>query len=274
MAEALAPTPMTPTVAPVVWRRDENDDTVTLGVERVGAAPAPGQFHMLWAFGVGEVPISVSRVDGDVVQHTIRTVGPVSQALASCAAGDVVGVRGPFGRGWDLDAARGGDVIVAAGGLGIAPLRPAIDALIAERDAFGRVCVLIGARSPAQLLYPDELAVWRARFDLDVALTVDTADRSWRGDVGVVTKLVPRAPFDPARTTALVCGPEVMMRFMAQSLVDRGVDPDRIQVSLERNMKCGIAQCGHCQLGPLFVCADGPVVRWSVAAPLARIRER
>jgi len=269
--------PMVPVPYRVAARRDDLADTVTLWIEPIDEAittPTIGQFNMLWAFGVGEAPISMAGSEGNVLMHTIRSVGAVTAALCALSVGDELGVRGGFGRGWDLDSARGHDVLIVAGGLGLAPVRPIITELLAARDHFGRAALLIGAQRPEVLLYLDELESWRGRFDIEVEVTVDTASPSWRGNVGVVTRLIDRAPFEPDETTAFVCGPEVMMRFGAMALVDQGVARDRIQLSLERNMHCAIGHCGHCQLGPMFVCKDGPVVTWPEAEPLLRIRER
>ncbi len=271
--------PMVPLRYRVVDRREELTDTVTLAIEPVDGAPArfePGQFAMLWAFGVGEVPISMSGdpTSGGPILHTIRAVGGVTRALCGMEPGQQLGWRGPFGRGWGLDDAVGHDVVLVAGGIGLAPIRPALHQVLAQRERYGRAVLLVGARSPGELLFKDELAGWRSRFDVEVEVTVDAAPRDWRGDVGVVTMLIGREPFDPADVRAFVCGPEVMMRFAASSLVSHGVDPANIEVSLERNMKCAIAQCGHCQLGPVFVCREGPVFTWQEAAPLLKVKER
>ena len=268
---------MTPTVYRVIDRCEELADTVSLVLEPVERAvpdPVPGQFNMLWAFGIGEAPISVARIDGNAITHTIRQVGAVTTALCAAAVDGQVGLRGPYGNGWDMGAARERDVLVIAGGLGVAPVRPLVDSILANRADYGSVTLLFGARSPDLLLYADEIAGWRGRFDLDVEVTVDTADPSWRGDVGVVTRLVDRARFDPARTTAYICGPEVMMRFAALSCIERGIEPDRVWLSLERNMHCAIGHCGHCQLGPMFVCKDGPVTSWAAVEPLLAVRAR
>jgi NAD(P)H-flavin reductase len=275
-AELPAPEPMTPSPYRVRQRRRELPDTVTLALEPLdGPTPAcaPGQFNMLYAFGVGEVPISIS---GDPrspspLLHTVRAVGAVTRALCQARRGDLVGVRGPFGTGWELERAAGGDVMIVAGGIGLAPLRPVIYQLLAERDRYGAVSLLVGARSPATLLYQRELRAWRSRFDLQVEVTVDHAERGWRGNVGVVTELLGALPLDPA-TTALVCGPEVMMRLTAAALTDRGVPPAAIRVSLERNMKCAVGHCGHCQLGPVLVCRDGAVFDYQRVAPLLATR--
>ncbi len=235
----------------------------------------PGQFAMLYVFGSGEVPISVSAIperDGALV-HTVRAVGAVTRTLCAARAGDVVGVRGPFGIGWPLDQAEGRDVLVVAGGLGMAPLRPVVHALLAHRERYGHVTLLYGGRSPADLLYADELAAWRRDGAFEVELIVDAPDERWRGHVGVVTRLIRRASFDPARTLAMTCGPEVMMRFAVAALLEQGVAGADIWLSLERSMKCATGHCGHCQLGPLFVCKDGPVVRHDRVDRLLRVAE-
>jgi NAD(P)H-flavin reductase len=269
--------PLLPAPATVLRARRDTPDVYTLELEPPAGEFhfAPGQFNMLYAFGAGEVPISIS---GDPARpehlvHTIRAVGAVSGALARLRRGDALGVRGPFGSAWPLEAARGDDVIVIAGGLGLAPLRPAIYRLLAERGRYGRVVLLYGARTPADILYARELERWRARFDLEVQVSVDRAEGDWRGNVGVVTSLLERVKFDPLDASAFVCGPEVMMRFAAVELERRGVAHERIHVSLERNMKCAVALCGRCQFGPHFVCRDGPVFRYDRVRDLMSKRE-
>lgn len=269
--------PMVPVMYEVASTRQDLDDTVTLElapVDQAITAPTMGQFNMLWAFGIGEAPISLAGTQDGNLLHTIRAVGSVTNALCAMKPGDQVGVRGPYGTGWDLHGAAGKDILVIAGGLGLAPVRPILTELFANREEFGRAGLLMGARSPDQLLYRDELEAWRARLDIEVEVTVDSAEPTWRGDVGVVTTLLDRAPFDPPTTRAFVCGPEVMMRFAARDLAELGVPTEEIFVSLERNMHCAVGHCGHCQLGAEFVCKDGPVLPWTVAEPLLRIRER
>ncbi len=231
------------------------------------AAPsfAAGQFNMLYVFGVGEIPISIS---GDSAQsktlvHTTRVVGTVTRAMRRLKRGDVLGVRGPFGSHWPVGEAEGSDVVIVAGGIGLAPLRPALYNVLAQREKYGKVVLLYGTRSPSDILFQRELETWRSRFDLEVYVTVDRAEGGWRGNVGVVTTLIAKAPFDPPNAVAMVCGPEVMMRFAALELESRGVGADHVFLSLERNMKCAIGFCGHCQFGPAFVCKDGPVLRYS-----------
>ncbi len=257
--------PMLPRMYRVQRTRRELADTVTLDLGPVEGGEAlsftAGQFTMLYAAGVGEIPVSISGTPGErhTLTHTVRAVGAVSRALCGLKRGAVVGVRGPFGRGWQVERGLGGDIVLVAGGIGLAPLRSALYAALARRSEYGRVVVLYGARTPVDVLYQRELERWRTRFGVDVAITVDHATASWRGSVGVVTRLIPRAPFEPRRTAALVCGPEIMMRFTAGELVKRGVAPESVYVSLERNMKCAVGFCGHCQYGPYFLCRDGPV---------------
>ena len=268
---------MIPVPYRVAARSTDLADTYTLEVEPIAdvlPSPRAGQFNMLWAFGVGEVPISISRTSARarVMHHTVRAVGATTRALCSLTEGDTLGVRGPFGRGWDMQSARGRDVIVIAGGLGLAALRPIVDTIIEQRDTFGRVAVLMGARSPDEVLFHDELSEWRSRVDLDVEVTVDHARAGWHGNVGVVTSLIPRIAIDPDAVFAFVCGPEIMMRFASSALRDAGVPAERIQLSLERNMACAIAHCGHCQLGPTFVCREGPVYTLDAIAPLLNVK--
>jgi NAD(P)H-flavin reductase len=246
----------------------ETDDTFTIEItptdERRSLNFLPGQFNMLYVFGVGEVPISIS---GDPTNsrcwlHTTREVGVVTRAIKRLKKWDIIGVRGPFGTSWPVQESEGNDIVIVSGGIGLAPLRPALYMLLSNRDKYGRIVLLYGARTPADILYKKELERWRARFDLEVYATVDRAMSGWHGNVGVVTTLISRAPFDPMSTVAMVCGPEVMMRYTIQELQKRGLPESSIYLSMERNMKCGIGFCGHCQFGGKFVCKDGPVFRY------------
>ncbi|MFC5889616.1 FAD/NAD(P)-binding protein [Kitasatospora sp. CM 4170] len=264
----------TPLPYRVVERRAETPDTATVVLEPAGVPLqpfTPGQFAMVYAFGIGDVPLSVSGLDGQRLTHTVRAVGAVSGALHGLRPGATVGVRGPFGTGWELPAAAGLDLLVVAGGIGLAPLRPVVRAALTGSGRNGRLNVLIGARTPADLLFAEEVHGWQAAGK--AAVTVDRPDARWQGEVGVVTSLLDRAEFDPQEAAAFVCGPEPMIRATARDLVQRGVDPDRIRVSLERTMHCGTGHCGHCQLGPLLLCRDGPVVSWTRARPLLAVRE-
>jgi NAD(P)H-flavin reductase len=269
------PDPMTPRVARVRRKWREIADVTTLEIDVGDFVFRPGQFNMLTVFGVGEAAISVSGDPADPSRliHTIRAVGAVSRALTELSVGEPVGLRGPFGRGWPMQEARGRDVIVVAGGLGLAPLRPALYRLFAERENYGRVVLLYGARSPPDILFREELEQWRGRLDAEVEATVDHARGDWRGNVGVVPKLVARAVFDPQNALAMLCGPEIMMRFVADALGDRGVAPERIYLSMERNMKCAIGWCGHCQFGPVFICRDGPVFDYARLRGLLATKE-
>lgn len=285
----------TPTATPAVSRPDTADamrprlfrvertrldtrDTVTLALEPLTGPPlafAAGQFTMLHAFGVGEVPISIC---GDPTQpgpleHTIRDVGTVTHALVTAQPGTTVGVRGPFGTGWGVADGRGGDVVIVTGGIGLAPLRPALMEIAAHRAGYGRVVLLYGARSPDDILFADDLRAWADQHGLVVEVTVDYGPPNWTGRVGLVTDLVARAGFDPLDALGLVCGPEVMMRYAAAALLDRGVPTERIRLSMERNMKCGVGLCGHCQLRELFLCLDGPVLSYDRLAPLMDVQE-
>jgi NAD(P)H-flavin reductase len=258
--------PMIPNPFCVQRVRKETHDTCTIEIEAEGAkefAFLPGQFNMLYVFGVGEVPISISG-DPDkrkTLIHTLRTVGTVTQAIARLKKSDVLGIRGPFGSHWPVEESFGNDVVIVAGGIGLAPLRPAIYQLLAHRDRYGKVAILYGTRTPADILFMRELEHWRGRFDLNVQVTVDTSRRGWSGHVGVVPKLISRTCFDPVHTSAMICGPEVMMRFTIPEFTKRGLKENNIFVSMERNMKCAIGFCGHCQYGPTFICKDGPVFR-------------
>jgi NAD(P)H-flavin reductase len=263
------PDPMLPQPYRVQRVRREIPDTFTLELEPEEGVEIPpfasGQFNMLYVFGVGEIPISIS---GDPARrrplvHTTRAVGTVSRAMRALQPEDVIGVRGPFGSHWPIERALGKDVVIVAGGIGLAPLRSAMYQAISHREKYGKVVLLYGARTPQDILYRREVEHWRAHFDLEVYVTVDHATGKWRGSVGVVTKLIPRATFDPRNTVAMICGPEVMMRFTAAELEKRGVAADDIFVSMERNMKCAIGHCGHCQYGPHFICKDGPVFQYN-----------
>jgi len=256
--------------------RRETTDVVTLGLTPPEPFEfEPGQFNMLYQPGIGEVPISISGepMSNSQILHTIRDVGPVTRALCALRPGQQVGVRGPYGTSWPVTAAEGGDLLVIAGGIGLPPLRPALYQALGNRDRFGRVVLLYGARTPADLLFTRELSTWRGRFDLDVQVTVDTATRDWRGDVGVVPNLIPNARFDPAAATAFVVGPEIMMRFTVRALLAAGLTGDQVYLSMERNMQCAEALCGHCQLGPFLVCRDGAVFSYPKLAPWLNIRE-
>jgi NAD(P)H-flavin reductase len=219
---------------------------------------------MLWVFGVGELPISIS---GDPALHdrlvyTVRSVGQATHSLVNREVGDGVGVRGPFGTGWPVEAARERDVIVVAGGIGLAPLRPVIYHVLQNRKDYGRLVILYGGRSPRDLLYRKELAAWARSRETQVLVTVDYGGLNWRGHVGVVTTLFKYSRLQPGRSIAMVCGPEIMMRFVVRELEMQGLSRDNIYLSMERNMKCAVGFCGHCQYGAHFICKDGPIFRY------------
>jgi len=268
---------MTPVPHRVVDVVHETRETVTLALEPSSDAIAPpvaGQFTMLWAWGAGEVPISVSAlVDGGRLVHTIRDVAGVTKTLCASKRGDVLGVRGPYGRGWDVEAARGHDLVIVAGGIGLAPLRPVVHTVLADRSAFGRVSLVVGSRTEQELLFRAELDGWWHRHEIDVRTIVDRSSPGWSGSVGVVTGELVGLSIDPTTTRAMVCGPEVMMRVVAQHLTDRGVAASAVEVSVERNMQCAVKTCGHCQVGPFFACTDGPVLTWDVVESLLTVRE-
>ncbi len=257
--------PMLPRSFRIVRFQQETAETFSIELKPVSGQKEfffePGQFNMLYVFGTGEIPISVSGdpTKPEVLIHTIRAVGNVTRSMNNLKVGDSIGVRGPFGASWPIKAAEGNDVIIVTGGIGLAPLRPVIYHMLAHREKFGKIVLLCGTRTPKDIIFHKELEKWYAGAELEVHITVDTALPSWRGNVGVVTTLIGKAHFDHSRCTAMVCGPEIMMHFTVQELQKRGVDNKNIHVSMERNMQCGIGLCGHCQIGPRIVCKDGPV---------------
>ncbi len=235
----------------------------------------PGQFNMIYHWGVGEVPISISGNPAKtrILTHTIRAVGSVTRQMAKLRKGDTVGIRGPYGRPWPVAQAYGYDIVIVTGGIGLAPLRPALYDILNHRQKYGKILMLYGARTPEDMLYVKELEQWRGRFDMHVSVTVDRGGGEWRGNVGVVTHMMPRFHFDREMTIAMVCGPEIMMRFTLLELVKRGIPTENLYLSMERNMKCGIGLCGHCQYGPGFICKDGPVYRYDRVKDLMLRRE-
>jgi NAD(P)H-flavin reductase len=265
--------PMQPRPARVVQVDKDTHDTFTVSLEAASGngnpAFAPGQFSMLYVFGVGELPISISgdpEEPGRLV-YTVRSVGKATNALVTRRPGDVVGVRGPFGTSWPMAKARGKDLLVIAGGIGLAPLRPAIYHVLRHRGDYRRLIVLYGARSPQDALYREQLTAWTYLPDTQILTTVDYGGLRWRGYVGVVTTLFRYVRLQPDRTVALICGPEIMMRYVLRELEVRGVAAADTYLSMERNMKCAVGFCGHCQMGPYFVCKDGPVFPLSQMQP-------
>ncbi len=280
VADSVAPpSAMAPHPYRVRSRVVESPDSATLCLEPLGEVlrtPQPGEFMMLYAFGVGEAAISISGdptvTDGSIT-HTIRAVGAVSRALHDAEPGTIIGVRGPFGTTWGLQEAAGRDLVMVAGGVGLCPLRPAVLGALAERSRYGKVTLIVGARSRSDFVFAAQLEKWAEDPQIELHVTVDVPVQGWRGEVGLVTEPLRRLALDPDRTTAFLCGPEPMLRFGAEALVAKGLAAQDIRVSLERNMQCGVGLCGHCQLGPLLLCRDGPVVGYDVAGPLLRVKE-
>jgi len=279
-AEATAAAgPMVPRPFRVAARRREAADTWTLALEPADGGPPPafrpGQFNMLYAFGVGEVPISISGdpAAGGPLEHTVRAVGPASAAICRAEPGEQLGVRGPFGSSWPLQAAAGRHVVVVAGGIGLAPLRPALLGALAARERLAGLVLLCGGRTPEQLLFRSQLERWGEDPRLELGVTVDSAEPGWLGQVGVVTTLIGDAPFDPASAVAFVVGPEVMMRFAIEALLARGMAASDVYISIERNMKCAVTHCGRCQFGPTFACREGPVMSFAAIERFFRTRE-
>jgi len=268
--------PMAPIPLEVIGRREETHDTITLELDASGGFSfRPGQFNMLYPFGIGESAISISGdpADPERLMQTVRRVGKVTAALHALRPGGYVGVRGPFGTPWPMGKAAGRDLVIIAGGIGLAPVRPAIYEALANRERYNQVVVLYGARTPEDLVFVDEIKEWRGRFDCEVDVSVDTAGTGYRGSVGVVTRLIPNAPFEPRDAIAFVCGPEIMMRFTAAELLRSGLEDGQIYLSMERNMQCALGFCGHCQFGNRFVCRDGPVFSYESIRRHLDVRE-
>jgi NAD(P)H-flavin reductase len=265
-----------PVAVEIVEIQRENFNTLTFRmrfveqVHRDGYRFLPGQFNMLYVPGVGEAAISISSDpdETDTIGHTIRVVGSVTRAIERLGVGGLVGLRGPFGRGWPIDAMRGQDVVIVAGGIGLAPMRPAIYSLLRYREQFGRVLLLYGCRSPDDRVFAPELEKWTEDESIQVLVTVDNATGGWVGPVGVVTNLLQRIRVNAQKTVVLVCGPPILNRVAAWQFLQLHVPPDRVYVSLERNMNCGFGRCGHCQYGRKFVCTDGPVFAFSDVADI------
>ena len=265
-----------PVPARILAIKDENFNTKTFTIEFCDAEIrkvyrfVPGQFNMVYVPGVGEAAISISSNPHqcDKLEHTIRLVGTVTRGIGRMKVGDIVGLRGPFGRGWPMDKLKGQDVVILGGGIGLAPLRPMIYWLLQHREHCRRVVLLYGCRTPEDRLYVDELQQWADDPTLDVLVTVDNATTGWTGPVGVVTNLLRRVKVNAQRTIVMVCGPRILNRVAAWNFLQLHVPPDQVYVSLERNMNCGFGRCGHCQYGPKFVCKDGPVFCFSEIADI------
>jgi len=258
---------MMPVPARIVGVKEENFNTRTFRVQIVDEEVrriyrwVPGQFNMLYVPGVGEAAISISSdsEQPQVLEHSIRVVGSVTRAITKMGEGGSIGIRGPFGRGWPLEQLEGRDIVIVAGGIGLAPLRPVVYYLLRHRHRFRRVMLLYGCRTPADRLYAEQLDQWAAGGEIDCLVTVDNATPGWVGPVGVVTKLLQRIKVNAQRTSVLVCGPRILNRVAAWQFLQLHVPAEQVYVSLERNMHCGFGRCGHCQYGSKFVCKDGPV---------------
>lgn len=262
-------------------KRTDRDthDVFSLQLQSVDDRPAlsfaPGQFNMLYVFGVGEVPISISGdpTHPENLVHTIRSTGTVTKALRQLKRGDTLGVRGPFGTPWPVAQSAGKDILLIAGGIGMAPLRPAVLQLLAEKEKYGKIILFYGARTPQDLLFIQEIEGWQKDHGLEAHITVDVGQPGWKGNVGVVTRMISKIPFDPNNSISMICGPELMMRFSVMELKVNGQWPEQIYISMERNMKCAVGFCGHCQFGPHFLCKDGPVFPYETLKSLIGNRE-
>jgi len=253
---------LTPTPAEIINIIPETPDTKTFYFKPKAKLekPKPGQFTEIYIPGVGEAPVSVSGIESDgVIIQTVRSIGTLTEYLFKLGRGDLIGLRGPYGKGWPMEKLKDKDVLIVGGGIGLAPLRPVIKEVERNRRDYGRLSILYGARNPSLLLYRYEFDEYRKIPNSELLLTVDRADETWTGNVGVVTQLIPKASVDPRNAVALVCGPEIMMRFTVKTLEKQGFKGNQIYLSLERRMKCGVGLCGHCQVGPYFVCRNGPV---------------
>jgi len=259
---------MCPRLAEILDVIPENYNTSTYRLKLVGPGSLqfkPGQFNMLYVTGLGEVPLSITSdpASVDYVDHTIRFVGSITNVIKGLTIGDKVGLRGPYGSSWPLNESTDMDVMIVAGGIGLAPLRPVIYWISRNRREYGKFFILYGARTNQDLLYRREFEEWRKIDNIEFLVTVDRIDEAWNGKVGVVTTLFEYIKFDPKNTLVMVCGPEIMMVFTIRELLRRGVSAEKIYLSMERNMRCGIGLCGHCQYGPFFICKDGPVFNFS-----------
>ncbi|RMF29280.1 MAG: Ni/Fe hydrogenase subunit gamma [Candidatus Nitrosothermus koennekii] len=265
--------PFIPKLVKIRKIKKETYDTYTITIETKDFRFLPGQFNMIYVFGTGEVPISISSnpYEDDIIMHTVRKVGNVTNAICRLKPNNIIGIRGPYGNPWPIEEHKGNDILIIAGGLGLAPLRPLIYYLLANREKYGKITLLYGAKTPQDLLYKKELEKWNNK--VDVMVTVDKAKHDWTGNVGVVTTLIPKIDIEPFHTSAFICGPEIMMYFVAKELIERNINTNNIFVSMERNMKCAIGFCGHCQLGPEFICKDGPVFNYNKIGRFLKIKE-
>ncbi|HCU25088.1 MAG TPA: Ni/Fe hydrogenase subunit gamma [Deltaproteobacteria bacterium] len=272
---------LTPQAAEIVEKRRESENIFTFRLRfcaeeaRRSFSFSPGQFNMIYAFGVGDVAITIvsDPDDMETLDHTIRTVGNVTQALGRLEKGDVVGLRGPFGSTWPLEEIRGKDVMILTGGLGCAPTLGALHYLIRRRESYGAIKIIHGIKAPRDLIYQKKFREWEKTPNTEVHLTVDKPARGWKHKIGLVTHLLKDVAFDAAKTVVMMCGPEIMMRLSLKELIYRGIAPERIYLALERNMKCALGFCGHCQFGPHFICKDGPILRYDRIREIFHLKE-
>ena len=253
--------------AEIIAREQESPSIFTLSLRLVDSAVArnyrfhAGQFNMLYLYGVGEIPISIvsDPLRPEILKHTIRSVGRVTGGFSKLQPGGHIGLRGPFGRGWPLEAAEGKDVLMITGGLGCAPAVSVVNYIHQRRGRFGRLIIIQGVKHSDDLIWRDRYQVWSNSLDTEVLLAADQSSGNWPWYIGPVTGLIGQVDIDPAQTIVMMCGPEAMMIAATASLQSRGIGDDAIWLSMERNMQCAVRRCGHCQYGARFVCQDGPV---------------
>lgn len=274
------PNLLLPHDAEVVAREQESGNIFSLRVRladealRTSFRYAPGQFNMLYLYGVGEVPISIvnDAQGGQALIHTVRALGRVTRGLAQLKVGDRLGLRGPYGRGWPLAAAQGKDVLVVTGGLGCAPVVAVIYHVLRNRGHYGHLTIIQGVRHSDDLIWKEHYNRWRAQPNTTVLLAADKAGPGWPWHVGLVTELFREIDIDPQRVMAMLCGPELMMRAAIEELIARGLPESMLYLNMERNMQCAVAQCGHCQYGSRYVCRDGPVFAYTEVKNLLGVR--
>jgi len=273
--------PYVPKLAEIVEKRHEAKNIYTYRLrfsaeeDQRDYSFKPGQFNMLYIYGVGEIPISISGdpSDKEGIDHIIRVVGTVSRAMEACEVGDSLGIRGPFGSEWPLEEAKGKDVLIVTGGLGCAPVMGAIHYILNRRKEFGALKILHGIKAPKDLIYRQKIEEWKQFPDTEVHLTSDESDKDWKFHIGVVTNLMEKINVDPANTIVMMCGPEIMMKFSIKEFKKRNIPAEQIYLSMERNMKCAMGFCGHCQYGPHFICRDGPILRYDQVQGIFPIKE-
>lgn len=254
--------PMIPIPFVISKIKKETKDTFTIELDTPNKFEfKAGQFNMLYLFGVGEVAISISGDPSkrEKLVHTIRNVGSVTNRISNLKKNDVLGVRGPFGSSWQIENFQNKDILIIAGGLGLAPVRPIIYYILNNRNSFNKVTILYGTKNPNEIIFKNELHKWKSSFDIDLQIIVDNPDSNWKGNTGLITTLIKNLNFVPDNTIAMICGPEIMMKVSSIEVQNKGLNPQNIYLSMERNMKCAIGLCGHCQYGSKFICKDGPV---------------